>query len=327
MSEAVAPGDFAAPYAAISRLVQRRRISFFVGAAASLAGADVNGLPDGKQLTADLVRLSSYPGSSADPLAKVAQFLVESAGDRDLVLDYIKSKFHDSVSDDYRCSLTEFLAHLRDEYIPSLIVSTNYDTLVERTFERRSVPYVCVSHILGGSKYFGRLIVYDNLNALSKDNIMTRPDAEDYLQDKIASGGTLPTIIYKMHGSAVSYIDREKRAELGVESGINTIVVTEQDYIDFLDKSTFPRIPIQIQKMLLQAQFLFLGYSLSDWNFRLLLHRLRDGQKGVDTRHWACLLHRDPVEAMFWQKRGVNIYHVPLDLFLTNLTQTLAGAT
>ena len=75
--------------------------------------------------------------------------------------------------------------------------------------------------------------------------------------------------------------------------------------------------------MLQQSQFLFLGYSLVDWNFRLLLHRLRENQVGADTKHWACLLHSDPVEFVFWQKRGVNIHYVSLDRFLTDLKQNL----
>jgi hypothetical protein len=75
--------------------------------------------------------------------------------------------------------------------------------------------------------------------------------------------------------------------------------------------------------MLQQSQFLFLGYSLVDWNFRLLLHRLREHQVGADTKHWACLLHSDPVESVFWQKRGVNIHYVSLDQFLADLKQNL----
>jgi SIR2-like domain len=71
---------------------------------------------------------------------------------------------------------------------------------------------------------------------------------------------------------------------------------------------------------------LFLGYSLGDWNFRLLLHRLRENQLGSDTKHWACLLSDDPVEAMFWQKRGVNIHYVSLDRFLEDLKRKLTGS-
>jgi len=125
-----------------------------------------------------------------------------------------------------------------------------------------------------------------------------------------------------MHGSANSYAPRNDRDD-SLQGGLNSIVVTEQDYIDFLDKNTMARLPIQIQKMLYQSQFLFLGYSLGDWNFRLLLHRLRENQAGADTKHWACLLHNDPVESVFWQKRGVNIHYISLDQFLVELKQNL----
>ena len=141
------------------------------------------------------------------------------------------------------------------------------------------------------------------------------------LQDRLSSEEGL-AILYKMHGSAVSYVPRNDRDE-DLAGGLNSIVVTEQDYIDFLDKNTTQRLPIQVQKMLQQSQFLFLGYSLVDWNFRLLLHRLRENQVGEDTKHWACLLHSDPVESVFWQKRGVNIHYVSLDRFLADLKQNL----
>jgi len=325
MNEAAqSSGQFGVPYPLIARLLQQRRLALFIGAAASLVGATENRLPDGKQLAADLVKLANYPGSGSDSLAKIAQYLVESAGDRDLILEYIKSRFHDDVVSNYACSLTDFLLKLPEAYFPGLVVSTNYDTLIERVFEARSLKYVCISHILGKSKYAGRLIVYSKLEPITKANIKTRAEAEEYLQDCVDEHGSSLHVLYKMHGSALSYVERERRADLGLQASLNTIVVTEQDYIDFLDKTTFPRIPIQLQSMLLKAQFVFLGYSLADWNLRLLLHRLREGQEEADTRHWACLLHTDPVEPTFWQKRGVNIYPVSLDHFLDNLMTSLS---
>ena len=127
---------------------------------------------------------------------------------------------------------------------------------------------------------------------------------------------------------AVAAIDVPRNArDESLSGGLNSIVLTEQDYIDFLDKNTMQRLSIQVNKMLIQSQFLFLGYSLEDWNFRLLLHRLRENQGGADTKHWACLLHEDPVESMFWGKRGVNIHHVSLDQFLDELRRNLSGGT
>ena len=321
MNEPQAISAFPVPYPAIAHLMRRRRITLFLGAASSLVNAPPVHLPDGLQFANDLIKLANYPGKNTDPLTKVSQYLVEFAGDRDLMLDYIKTQFHDKIPDDYRCSLTDFLSEIPRICIPRLIVSTNYDTLVERLLERQSISYLCISHVLGRSKYAGRLIIYDKLGDFSKDNIWIRKDAEEMLQDRLSREEGL-VILYKMHGSAVSYVPRDDRDE-DLAGGLNSIVVTEQDYIDFLDKNTTQRLPIQVQKMLQQSQFLFLGYSLVDWNFRLLLHRLRENQVGADTKHWACLLHNDPVESVFWQKRGVNIHYVSLDQFLADLKQNL----
>src|SRR5262249_7665524 len=147
--------QFPVPYGAIARLMERRSITLFLGAAASLVNAAPVQLPDGGQLARDLIKLASYPGKEQDPLTKVSQYLVEFAGDRDLILDYIKTRFHDEIPDDYRCALTEFLSQIPEHCIPKLIVTTNYDTLIERLLERRSMPYLCVSHVLGRSKYSG----------------------------------------------------------------------------------------------------------------------------------------------------------------------------
>ena len=72
------------PYPAISMMMQQGGVALFLGAAASLVGADEGArLPDGRQLASDLSNLVSYPGDGRDPLTKIAQYLVESAGDRD----------------------------------------------------------------------------------------------------------------------------------------------------------------------------------------------------------------------------------------------------
>jgi hypothetical protein len=103
--------------------------------------------------------------------------------------------------------------------------------------------------------------------------------------------------------------------------------LTEQDYIDFLDKDVMSRLPTQVQRMLQKSRFLFLGYSLNDWNFRVLLQRIREKHSDSSLRHWACLLGEDFVEAQFWQLRGVNIYHISLDIFLKGLKDALLGET
>jgi hypothetical protein len=268
MSDVRGVNPFPVPYEAIAHLMKQRTITLFLGAAAS-RNATPSSLPDGRQLTKRLMELANYPGKDSDPLTKVSQYLVECAVDRNFVLEFLKTHFHEQISAEYCCSVTEFLSKIPACYMPELIVTTNYDTLIERLLEHQSVPYLCISHILGHSKYTGRLIVYEKLGAFSRNNILTRTEAEEILEDR-SFAGAKPIILYKMHGSAISYVPRNE-PDKSLAGGLNSIVVTEQDYIDFLDKATKNQLPIQVQEMLRRSQFLFLGYSLVDWNFRLLL--------------------------------------------------------
>jgi hypothetical protein len=144
---------------------------------------------------------------------------------------------------------------------------------------------------------------------------LTKAQLEQDLDDRLRSDPDT-TIIYKMHGTS--------KAELGNEL-INSIVLTENDYIDFLDRNMIGKIPIQIQSLLRDARLLFLGYSLQDWNFRVLLHRIRENQKTrqSERKHWACLLETDQVERQFWERRGVNLYTLSLVDFINELTEAL----
>ncbi len=56
-----------------------------------------------------------------------------------------------------------------------------------------------------------------------------------------------------------------------------SIVVTEDDYLEFLSNlaSRDDLLPPVIKKAMIGATFLFIGYSLNDWNFRILFQGLR----------------------------------------------------
>ena len=71
-----------------------------------------------------------------------------------------------------------------------------------------------------------------------------------------------------------------------------------------------------------RSSFLFLGYSLRDWNIRAILHALSRHQ--LEKRHWAVLLNPEKVERWLWKKREVQIIETPLDEFLDALEQHLA---
>jgi len=93
------------------------------------------------------------------------------------------------------------------------------------------------------------------------------------------------------------------------------VIITEDDYVDFMVNSGgsvspyFP--PASLTAAYKQRRFLFLGYSLYDWNFRAFLRvlTLRNALSArAVRRHWAIQLNPQPLEAELWRHRNVNLY-------------------
>src|SRR5208283_379014 len=126
------------PYGVIADCIKHGTVVPFLGAGASFAGAPPeSALPIGTGLANRLIQMSGaeYPGSGSDPLTKITQYLEETPADRTFLLRGIHSIFYQHVPDGYRCSVSDFLSNLPSELIPKLIVTTNYDVVLEWTFE------------------------------------------------------------------------------------------------------------------------------------------------------------------------------------------------
>jgi hypothetical protein len=75
-----------------------------------------------------------------------------------------------------------------------------------------------------------------------------------------------------------------------------------------------------------RCHYLFLGYSLRDWNLRVMLHRIwKDRAK--QNNSWAVVSYPDPLEVEAWRSRSVEIYDMELGAFSARLAQELDGAT
>jgi hypothetical protein len=77
-----------------------------------------------------------------------------------------------------------------------------------------------------------------------------------------------------MHGS----IDRQPDVAVSTpaNSPQDSYVITEEDYVKFLSRlnAAPPVIPLRLANHFRKSQFLFLGYSLEDWNVRVILDSL-----------------------------------------------------
>ncbi len=294
----------------------------FLGAGAS-AGLRPNG-PDGKPLPwsdgtqdfpptgaelasylADRASLPAEARKYATDLARISSYYEYAALGRPT----LKRRLRDIFCRAYRPGpLHHLLARVARDHRPLLVVTTNYDTLVEQAFDAAQAPY--------------HLVVHQNDNKDALGQVLVRPAGAAAFESRptkrtgIVCAPDQPSVVYKMHGSIVSATDFRQ----------NQFVITEEDYVDFLQRMTNESpIPAELLLPLSERRLLFLGYGLSDWNLRLLLSKLgaidglAPGGYGRPTIHWAIQRDTNAVDESTWSYRGVNIRPIALDDFVAEL--------
>jgi len=103
-------------------------------------------------------------------------------------------------------------------------------------------------------------------------------------------------------------------------------VVTEDDYIDYLSKSDVAgAVPVGLAAKLRRSHFLFLGYTMADWNLRVVLNRLWNDQP-LSYRSWAVQHEAKPLELEFWRRRDVEVQQLALDRYVEILAASLGLA-
>jgi hypothetical protein len=175
-----------------------------------------------------------------------------------------------------------------------LYMTTNYDDLLEQALTVRR-PHIVVDR--GGDQGFW--IGLEGGPFRQAASIGT--EFYDLLNDPISQMPSRP-IIFKMHGS----IDKSTRSN-------DCYLITEEDYVDFLGRTSGSYAPPYINALMEGKDFLFLGYSLLDWNVRVILRKLlRRPRTRGHARFWAIVSGRSAVEQEIWQAHDLNIY--PMDL-------------
>lgn len=303
------------PFAQVADWLAAGDIVPFVGSGASrVRDAEIKSLPDSKGLAGELVKKmeGAYPADSTDDLAKVAQVFEYTVFDRELLYDFLHNRFEVQQLSEQPSDVAVMLAELPRGDVPLFLITTNYDSLIERAFTAAGRPICVITQGLRDA-YAGQL----RLNLTLPDGAQEQVDSTDFS----CSDRKFPAdcaFLFKMHGSV-----HNKQVD-----GRDNVIITEDDYIDFIVNTggsvspLFP--PPALTKAFKDRRFLFLGYSLHDWNFRAFLRvlALRNALSGRDARrHWAVQLHPDSVEVDLWRHRNVNVYDGDLAQFCQRLRQ------
>ncbi len=265
-------------------------------------------LPNGWELATYLAETFGYPKNEAIDLVRVSQFAAITEGSGPLY-----EKLHWLFNADYPpTTLHAFLATLASRLRQkgyatqySLIVTTNYDDVLERAFNAAGEPFDLVSYVADGNQR-GKFL---HRPPDGEPRVINIPN--QYLDLSLDRR----TVILKIHGE----IDR-------TDAERDSYVITEDHYIDFLSRSDIAvLLPVTLAAKLRRSHFLFLGYGLRDWNLRVILHRIWGEQK-LSYKSWSIQLGPDPVDYDFWQKRDVEIFDVKLEDYVAELSARLDSA-
>ncbi len=305
------------PYGEIADLLQDGKIVPFLGAGvnfgnrpagASWSDEEAEFLPSGWELSRFLADKSSFPSSDAadiGDLSKVASYFVETIARRNLC----KRLHRIFVGVQKPCPIHTAIAGIS---APLLLVTTNYDELLEKALIEANRPFDLVVHPTDRKELEGSVLWWKH----GEDQPTAVPPNKLYIDL------TTTTVVYKMHGTS---------RKAGEEW--DSYVITEEDYLDFLSRMTSQTaVPAIFMRHFRTRHFLFLGYGLRDWNLRLVLKNLRnvlptkDGAPGRDDddddlRSWAIQFRPSDLERELWASRRVRIYDVDINTFTQKLLE------
>lgn len=262
---------------------------------------DTTYLPSGSDLARSLAKGARFPSSDeADvtDLSKVSSYYVDVSS-RGSLRRELRSVFADEQKKYCYNDLHRFLAQIADNM---MVVTTNYDTLLERAFIDAKKPYDLVVYPADNEEYANAIFWWRH-EAAEPD--LLRPQDIDIG----ALGKT--NVIFKMHGSVGEKVDKW-----------DSFVITEEDYIDFLSRME-SAVPSAFSGYFASKSFLFLGYGLKDWNLRLLLKKIRRQPNLMQPTSWAMQLDPSALDGELWQKRGVKLYNVRLEDFVVEMQKEM----
>jgi SIR2-like domain len=298
-------------YDTILRATADGRVVPLLGAGVNLFGRPKDAawqqgryLPSGAELARHLATLFGYPEGELLDLLRVSQFVEVTLGSGPLYetlhqlfdADYPPTPLHELLA-----SLPRRLG-LSDRRRFQLIMTTNYDDALERAFRAAGEAFDLVWYV-AETEDRGKFL---HLPPDGEPRLITRPNEyQDLsLEDR--------TVILKIHGA----IDR-------VRPDRDSYVITEDHYIDYLTRTDVSTLmPVTLGAKLRHSHFLFLGYSMRDWNLRVMLHRIW-AEQPRSYKSWAIQLDPNPIDEEFWHRRGVDVLDTSLEEYAHGLTAHL----
>jgi hypothetical protein len=306
------PDQMEVHYRTVVRGLAEGAVVPFLGADASQCGRPEGSdwheggyLPSAEELAAYVLEQFALPRGNAGDLVRSAQLATITANAARLYA-VLHSVFE---SNSPPTSLHKFLAALpallREKGYPpryQLIVTTNFDDMLERAFQEAGVPFDVVSYEAEGEQR-GKFWHWKS------DGDVTLIELPNQYQ---AFSLDQRAVILKVHGAFVR-----------TDPDRDSYVITEDHFLDYLTRTDISNLlPVELAKILRKSHFLFLGSRLPEWNLRVIFHRIWREQR-LTYNSWAIPFNVDQADQQFWLNRNVDTIKVNLADYIEQLAGRL----
>lgn len=274
------------------------------------AGLDVSGQDTGGKPRYDLPRVASYYQLVAETRLVLDERIRCMAGDP----QYRPNRLHRTLA---RAA----------KHQPMLIITTNYDTMIETALYQAGAAYEVVATAADRLAYGDAVEGDEGATAgMIYHKADHHGDFEPIDPRQLEFDLTQRSVVYKVHGS----VPAGSKWEGGY-------LVAEEDYTRFLGRMDREHIyPHKIKNIIgkkrrlpngrlaLVNSLLFLGYSLNDWNLRVLMDEIGVGQgRAGEERHYAVMRSHDDVAQRLLDKRNIAPWVLDLSDFVVDLDRKL----
>jgi hypothetical protein len=306
--------DLDSHFRVVSQALAEGRVIPFVGAGINLSerpageswrAGDSRFLPTGWEMSEYLAEKFGLSYDAPRDLTSIAQYVAITAG-----MGWLHDELRGVFGLGYPpTSSHRFLTRLSERSARgsssgpirgrAVIVTTNFDDVLERTFEAQGLPYHRVSYIAEGESR-GRFF---HLPPGEKTpTVVMKPNAY-----KALSLDPSPVIV-KLLGT----IDRD-------EPGRDSFVITEDQLIAYLTRTdVLTDLPFPLPAVFRSSHFLFLGHGLRDWTSRAFLQRIWE-DTGPSRRSWAVQMRLRDFDWKYWATWDVELIDADLSDYVAEL--------
>jgi hypothetical protein len=269
------------------------------------------------KLLADVTGIANPP----DLLTSITNYY-ESVGDRESLWKNLSSviSLKSMPTQTHRLLAAAARYHLSQKRaLDYLIITTNYDCLMEKALDDLDVPYVVLLTRKSDQKvvvrFSEKIQDVEWLNDLNKGETGGN-FANGFVLQKSGDLRNL-VVIYKIHGCLSPKLKREEA---------DGVIISDNDYIYYIKQMGKGNnvIPSYVNTLMNNKPFLFLGYSLNDWNIRSIFETMREKRSPYGGVQDVSVMYEvGEFEEVFFQRNDILIFKTDLNSFVDGVVKYL----